>query len=371
MKISDIRCQPLYGTADPETWMARYGTRENCHSIVVIETDGGLRGAGSAYTSTPLVTAAIALLRPLVIGQDPCQPGRVTEDLHQATFWQGFGGTVTHTLSAVNIALWDLFGQATGTSISRLLGGRYRERVRPYGSMIMSTPEETARRIEAARARGFQAFKLGWGPFGRRSRQLDRDIVAAARRAAGDGQLMIDAGGSEQYWGNRRKWALDCAHMLAEFGVRWFEEPLEPDDREGYRWLTERSPVPIAGGEVLTRRQNFTPWLAERCLDVIQPDVTKNGGISESIRIGHLAEAFGVTLIGHGWNTAFGLYADLQVAAALPHTDLVEYMTPNEYIDDLVLGGVRLDGEGFLAIPDAPGLGARWNWPHIERLGRG
>ena len=139
--------------------------------------------------------------------------------------------------------------------------------------------------LRAARAKGFTAFKIGWGPFGRVSGELDERIVAAAREAVGrDSLLMVDAGGSDALWPHGEKWAARTAEMLAKYDVSWFEEPLRPDDIEGYRRLTARSPVPIAGCEVLTRRQAFEPWISGRAVDIVQPDATKVGGISEEIR---------------------------------------------------------------------------------------
>ncbi len=121
--------------------------------------------------------------------------------------------------------------------------------------------------------------------------------------------------------------------------------------------LRRAAPVPISGGEVLTRGQSFEPYLRAGAFDVVQPDVTKVGGISEERRIGWMAEENGARMIPHGWNTAVGLAADLQLASALPKTDLVEYVTGSAYVDDIAANGWKLDAEGLLPIPDAPGLG--------------
>jgi L-alanine-DL-glutamate epimerase-like enolase superfamily enzyme len=126
--------------------------------------------------------------------------------------------------------------------------------------------------------------------------------------------------------------------------------------------------VPIAGGEVLTRRQSFLPWLQRGAFDIVQPDVTKVGGISEQRRIAWLAEEFGVKYIGHGWNTALGLAADLQLAAALPHVDLVEYIGGSPYVDGILAAPFALDGEGCLAIPDKPGLGVALDREKLKRF---
>ncbi len=302
--------------------------------------------------------AALAVLRPLYEGENALEPERVSEKLHQNTFWLGRGGSITHAISGIDIALWDILGKATGQPVGRLLGGRYRERVRPYASLLMQEPAALAEVLLAWKARGFRAFKIGWGPFGRRSAALDEAIVRAARDAVGaDVLLMVDAGGSDAFWANGYKWALRTAEMLAEYDVAWFEEPLKPDALEDYVELRRRSRVPIAGGEVLTRRQSFLPWLEAGALDIVQPDVTKVGGISEERRIAWMAEDHGVRFIPHGWNTAVGLAADLQLASAFAGTDLVEYLIGSPYVDEIVADEWKLDADGMLAIPDKPGLG--------------
>jgi L-alanine-DL-glutamate epimerase-like enolase superfamily enzyme len=213
--------------------------------------------------------------------------------------------------------------------------------------------------IAEYRARGFTAFKIGWGPFGRAmDARLDDAIVAAARRAAGDrARLFVDAGASDAYWPHGLKWALRTAEMLKDHDVGWFEEALKPDAIDDFVELRRQSPVPIAGGEVLTRRQAFLPWLARGAFDIVQPDVTKVGGLSEQRRIAWMAEEFGVKYVGHGWNTALGVAADLQLATALPNVDLVEFIGGSPYVDGITAEPFRLDAEGWLQIPDRPGLG--------------
>jgi len=328
------------------------------HTLVAVLTDEGLTGLGSVFTSDDLVRSSLAVLEPLYRGENALEPERVSEKLHQHTFWLGRGGSITHTISGIDMALWDLLGQAAGQPVGRLLGGRYREQVRPYASLLMQDPEPLADRLLELKAQGFRAFKIGWGPFGRHSHALDEAILRAAREAAGpDALLMVDAGGSDAFWNRGYKWALRAAHMLAEYDVAWFEEPLKPDALDDYVLLRRTAPVPIAGGEVLTRRQSFQPWLQAGAFDIVQPDATKVGGISEVRRIAQMAQEHGVRFIPHGWNTAVGLAADLQLASAFAGTDLIEYQTGSPYIDEIVVGGWTLDEDGMLPIPDAPGLG--------------
>jgi L-alanine-DL-glutamate epimerase-like enolase superfamily enzyme len=372
MKIRDIRCAGLRGATPEGGWSAELKPEDCVHTLVVVHTDEGLLGLGSVFTNDALVRAAIDLLEPLWRGEDALEPQRVTEKLHQNTFWTGRGGSLTHAISGIDIALWDIFGQATGQPVGRLLGGRYRHRVTAYASLLMEEPARMRDRLLAVKAQGFRAFKIGWGPFGRVSRDMDERIVRAAREAVGpESRLMVDAGGSDAHWPNGYKWALDAARMLADYRVDWFEEALRPDALEDFVLLREHAPVPIAGGEVLTRRQAFLPFLASRAFDIVQPDVTKVGGISEEANIARMAGDHGVKFIPHGWNTAIGLAADLHLASAFPDTDLVEYLAGSPFIDEITQGGWTLDADGMLAIPSAPGLGIEIDRAAVARHTRG
>src|SRR5581483_1701323 len=176
---------------------------------------------------------------------------------------------------------------------------------------------------------------------------------------------------SDAFWPNGYKWALRTAGMLRNYDVFWFEEALHPDALEDYIKLREHSPVPIAGGEVLTRRQSFQPWLQGRAFDIVQPDVTKVGGISEERRIAWMAKDNGVRFIPHGWNTAVGLAADLQLASVFSDTILVEYLTGSPFIDEIAAGGWSLDKEGMLSIPSTPGLGLTLDSEAVKKYTRG
>ncbi len=372
MKIREIRAVGLRGATPEGGWTEEIKPEDCVQTLVAVHTDEGATGFGSVFTNVDLVRASLAVLEPLYRNENALEPERVSEKLRQHTFWLGRGGSITHAISGIDIALWDILGKAAGQPVGRLLGGRYRERVRPYASLLMQEPAALAEVLVALRARRFRAFKIGWGPFGRSSDALDERIVRAARDAVGpDCLLMVDPGGSDAWWPNGYKWALRTADMLAQHNVAWFEEPLKPDSLADYVELRRRSKVPISGGEVLTRRQSFAPWLEAGALDIVQPDCTKVGGLSESRRIAWMAEEHGVRLIPHGWNTAVGLAADLQLASALPDTDLVEYLIGSPYVDDIVEAEWSLDADGMLAIPDGPGLGIRLNQEAVARYAGG
>jgi D-galactarolactone cycloisomerase len=369
MKITEIKAAGLRG-ATPEGGWANEIKPEDCvHTLIAISTDEGVTGWGSAFTSDGLANAALNVLEPLYRGENPLEPERVSEKLHAHTFWLGRGGTLTHTISGIDIAMWDILGKTTGQPVGRLLGGRYRDRVRPYASLLMQAPGALSERLHAVRSQGFGAFKIGWGPFGRGSDTMDEQIVRAARDAVGsEALLMVDAGASDAFWHQGYKWAVRTADMLADYAVYWFEEPVLPDNLSDYVLLRRNSRLPIAGGEVLTRRQSFVPWLQGGAFDIVQPDVTKVGGISEERRIAWMAEENGIRFIPHGWNTGLGLAADLQLASASKNTDLVEYLTGSPFIDEIVDTKWKLDSDGMLAIPDGPGLGITLSRDGVEKF---
>ena len=359
VRIRSIVAVPLFGDSPKGGWSAEIKPEDSIHALIAVHTDAGITGYGSVFTDGRLVQAALQVLEPLFLGENALEPERVTEKLHQNTFWMGRGGSLTHAISGIDIALWDILGKVTRLPVGRLLGGRYRTRVQPYCSLLMEQPERMSDVITPYRKQGFKAFKIGWGPFGRAmDSALDREIVRAARAAAGpDAKLFVDAGASDAHWPHGLKWAMRTSEMLADYDIGWFEEALKPDAIDDFCDLRRSSPVPIAGGEVLTRRQNFLPWLVRGAFDIVQPDVTKVGGISEQRRIAWLAHDFGVKYIGHGWNTALGVAADLQLASAFPDTDLVEYIGGSPYVDGILKQPFALDAEGYLQIPDLPGLG--------------
>lgn len=369
MKITRIETCGLRGATPEGGWSNELRPDDVVHTLVAVHTDSGHVGIGSAFTAEGLVRAALDLLAPQIIGESALEVERVTETLHQGAFWMGRGGTLTHATSAVDIALWDLAGQATGQPIGRLLGGRYRERVRPYASVLMDEAPIMTENLSALVEEGFTAFKIGWWKFGRVDHVTDERTVAAARQAVGERLLAVDAGGSEAFFPGGLSWAKRTADMLAAYDVAWFEEALAPDDIDGFVALRTHSKVPISGGEVLTRRQAFAPFIEAGAFDIVQPDTTKGGGLSESRRIGWAAQDHGIRLVPHGWNTGVGLAADLHLASALAATDLVEYKTGSAYIDELVSGGWSLDADGMLAVPDIAGLGVSLDPDALQRYG--
>ena len=183
MIIHEITAIGLGGQTPEGGWSAEIAADDCIHTLVRIETNEGLVGWGSVFTNVDLVRSSLGILEPLYELESALEPDRLCEKLHQHSFWLGRGGAVTHTISGINIALWDILGKATDQSVGRLLGGRYRERVMPYASVLMDEPEKLADQLCEIREQGFRAFKIGWGPFGRVNEGTGRrDRSGRARR---------------------------------------------------------------------------------------------------------------------------------------------------------------------------------------------
>jgi len=371
MKITDVKIIPLGGATHDTGWPGGTDPNEQMNTLLEIHTDGGLTGIGSCFTNRVFVEASLTHLKPMLLGETVFEAERVSEKLRQLTFWYGRGGAVEHTISGLDIALWDLMGKALNQPVSRLLGGNYRDRIKPYASILFDEPPILQLKLREQLSRGFKAIKMGWRPFGRVSRQLDELLIKTARDTVGEEvELMVDAGGSEQYWPHGVSWARETARMLGDYNVTWFEEALNPDDLEGFKELRQTSPVKIATGEVFTRRQTFQPYITQRALDIIQPDLTKCGGLSEGRRMAWMAYDHGVMLVPHGWNTAIGVAADLALTAAMPVAGWVEYQTGVAYVEELIEPRFKLDADGMLPVPTGPGLGVTLNPEAIAKYSR-
>src|SRR5438270_12191442 len=160
MKITEIRAAGLRHGTPEGGWSNEIRPDDCVHTLIAVVTDQGVTGWGSVFTNDQLVQGALGVLEPLYAGENPLEPERVSEKLHANTFWMGRGGSITHTISGIDIALWDILGRVTGQPVGRLLGGVYRNRVRPYCSLLMEMPDRMGEVVAEYRARGFRAFKI-------------------------------------------------------------------------------------------------------------------------------------------------------------------------------------------------------------------
>ena len=333
-------------------------------AIVRVHTDSGLIGLGEADSSPHIVKAIVeaprshsimAGIRELVVGEDPLLVRRLWHKMYDGTLYFGRRGVGLHAISGVDIALWDLAGKALGQPVHALLGGAVRDRIRAYASALFApTPEATAAKARRYVELGFTAMKFGWGNFGQ---DLARDVaqVRAIREAVGPTiQVMVDVG---ICWDVPT--AVDMAHRLAEYDVFWLEEPLHPDNVAGYATLSARSPIRIAAGEEDASLYAFEDLVDRGGIAIVQPDVSRAGGLSESLRIADLVHRRGRLCVPHNFSTGILTAASLHLNAVIPNALFQEFPAPGEgspLNSDLISPAFSVQA-GYLAIPGAPGLG--------------
>lgn len=343
--------------------------------VVLITTDSGLVGIGEVDSSPEVVAAIIHApksnavvqgLRGLLIGEYALDREALWDRMFRGSIYMGRRGAVMHAMSGIDIALWDIAGQAEGQSISSLLSSQPRTEIRAYASILMDdSPDLVEQRISQVRNQGFTACKLGWGPLGK-SRDHDVALATAARNAAGpDMDLMLDAGyGYEASVDD----ALYVASALAELRFRWLEEPFLPDELDAYAELTRRAPLPIAAGEQSTTRWDFDLLASKKAVNVFQPDLARCGGITEFLLINDIARRHDIWVVPHAWKTGILKAASLHVNAVIEGERIQEWcVEENPLTLDLVDPRLPVN-HGYALVPQQPGLGIHLNKTLVDEL---
>ncbi len=380
MKIRDLRTYALRAPLDRPFYFSQPGWVTSRNSLVVeLTTDGGISGFGEAlchgHQPPDIARATIeASLRELVLGQDPFDVGVLFEAMYNRTKDFGMKGAVIAAISAVDIALWDVIGQATGKPVHKLLGGAFRTEVEPYATGLYRVeggryPDDLVQEARRYVDRGFRSMKLKIG-FG-----VDEDLraVAEVRKALGrDVRLMVDANHAYNV-----AFARGLIRELEAQHIFWLEEPVSPEDIDGYAELREIcSTLLIAGGEDEFTRYGCWPWVKRRAVDVLQPDIASAGGFTGLRQILDLTLAAGLLLNPHVWGTAIGLAASLHLLATIPPNPisrcpfepLLEYdQSTHPFRHELVENPIDIRN-GKVQVPTGPGLGITVNRAVLERL---
>jgi len=339
-----------------------YKTRGSC--IVEIETVAGIVGWGECYGPPAVSKAYIETqFAPRIIGRDAFDVEVIWEDLYNRIKDYGPRGMVTSAMSGIDIALWDIIGKACGQPIHKLIGGAHRTEVTAYatGLYFIDMDRLVEEAVEEAREyveQGFTAVKM---KIGLGDPKLDIRRVAAVREAIGDEtRLMVDANHCFTV-----PQAIRLGRELEKLDVEWFEEPISPEDIDGYVEVTRALDMAVAGGENEFTRWGFRDLVVRKAMDIVQPDVCAAGGISECRKIATLASAHGVECVPHAWGSAIGLAATLHFLAALPDQPpsfrpmppLLEFeQCENPFRDLLSREPITLN-RGKVKIPTRPGLG--------------
>ncbi|MEQ8676432.1 MAG: mandelate racemase/muconate lactonizing enzyme family protein [Aggregatilineales bacterium] len=347
----------------PPVWRTKAVYTDMIEAVIVrIETDNGIVGWGECHTPVAgEITKAVIdqLLAPVVVGADPRDIHPLWEKMYATMRVRGqFGGYHLEAMSGVDIALWDILGKAVNAPISKLLGGKIRDRVPVYASCLPAVGEDgiddIVSRAHALIEQGFGAFKIKLGG----KPETDGEVLARLRSAVGKHiGIAVYVNGAYDFAIARR-----AGKLFQEFGVLWLEDPLAPENLRDYAPLAKFLDVAIAGGGSLNTRWQFNEYLAHAAFDLVQPDVSRAGGISECRRIAMLADTYGVPFAPHvSRGTAIYMAASFQWAASGTNLMTCEYPVDQNRAGDGILKQPFEFADGFVTVSDAPGLGIEIN----------
>jgi D-galactarolactone cycloisomerase len=351
-------------------------------TLVVVTTEDGLQGFGEAKAAVgssgvcaSIVSCVENELKPNLIGKDARNITRLWEEMYNGTRDHyalsrgrkfpilGRRGLTVSAMSGVDTALWDLKGKALGVPVIELLGGACRDEMPAYASGGWADVDNIGAQLNGYVSKGFNGVKMRVGVMDK-TVQVSIDRVKAARAALGpDIKLMADAHGTFSV-----PEAKQFCRGVEDCNLYWFEEPISPDNRHGTAEVRASTAIPIAAGESEYTSFDIRDLLEVRALDVIQPDAAIIGGISEAMRVGHLASVQQLELAPHCWGSAFSFMAGLNVAFASPAATIIEFsLGGNPMMYDLVQEQITVSN-GAIAAPVNPGLGLTPNWDFVHEF---
>jgi L-rhamnonate dehydratase len=374
MKITNVE---LFVLKSPGLYNVTDGAEEplgpTYMGLVKVSTDAGICGYSDMETCATVAKAAIEAprwstepgmecfdgLASLITGENPLEVERLWYRMYRGSIYYGRRGVAIQAISAIDIALWDIMGKFYNQPIHILLGGKWRDRVRAYGSTLFrSTPEGMREAARSYREQGFTAIKFGWGVFGQDPR-MDVKLVEAARMELGDQcDLLVDTG-----WFVERspKQAIQVVRSLEPFRPFFIEELLHPEDYDGYRQVAEAVDTLIACGEQEATEWGFRDLISRGKVDIIQPDLTRCGGFTTARKIVHMAEMENVLLVPHSWSSDLLTAASLHLNAFQRRALFVEFSASRGPLSrELVRDPLKMV-DGYLAVPQGPGLGVEVN----------
>jgi L-rhamnonate dehydratase len=340
--------------------------------VVKVHTDAGLVGIGEVDSSAAVARAIIEAplshkiargLAQCVLGHDPLEIDLLVHRMYEGSIFYGRQGAVIQAMSGIEIALWDIAGKSTGRPVYQLLGGGFRKKFLAYASILFgATPPDTERIGKQLVAQGYRAVKFGWGPMGQ-SEASDLAHVRAARQGLGeDVELMVDAG---LCWDTAT--AIRRSRQFEQYRLTWLEEPLHPDNLQGYARLSAHSPVRIAAGEEICDVQEFRQMMDVGNIDVAQVDVTRVGGLARSKRIGWDSAERHRLCVNHSYKTGINIAASLHLMAALPNTHYFEYCVEQGALRQHLTRHKFPVVDGYISVPEEAGLGVELDEAVVDK----
>jgi D-galactarolactone cycloisomerase len=381
VKITKIESR-IYGHDMPKMGYSQaWFTRRSCH-LVRVETDEGLVGIGECFGAGNVALGNKAIveqvIQPLLLGEDPIARQHLWHKVYNALRDHGQKGMPLQAQSAVDIALWDIAGQATGLPLVKLLGGPCRDAVTVYGYGMMLREEEDlessfAEEAAAIAEMGFKCtkMKIGMGP------KKDVKLIQAVRDAIPEEMgLGVDANHAYVF-----KDAMYVGAAMDEMEIDWFEEPVANEDHQGYRDLCQALKTPVSGGEAEFTRWGFRDLIENRCVDIVQPEVCGLGGITEYLNVLALAHTHFIPCMNHCWGSDVSVAMTLHLLCAqqdlpgglFPQTPMLEFdSTVSHFRDEILEQPLDIFGQvkrqdGKAKPPMRPGLGVTVNWDAAER----
>ena len=346
--------------------------------LLKVSTDEGIEGwsdietsphVGEAVVNAPESGAGVFEgLRTLVVGEDPFDTERLWDKIYRGSIYYGRRGVAMQVLSGFDIACHDIIGKAIGRPVHKILGGARREKIRAYASTLFRpTTDAIKQACEFYMQRGFSAVKFGWGVFGQNIKQ-DIELVETARKTLGpDIDLMIDAG----WMVNRSAYdAIALCRMLEPYNIYWLEDFLHPESYEGYRKVKNAGvKTRIAAGEQEATAWGFRQLIVQGGVDVVQPDLSRCGGFTQARKIIWEAEHAEVDVCPHAWLTDILTAASLHFNAVLPRSLFLEYnVSDNPMLREIIRNPVQLDADGYISVPQGPGLGIDIDEKAVKRF---
>jgi D-arabinonate dehydratase/D-galactarolactone cycloisomerase len=356
MRITDIRVFPVSARIEKPIRTATFSYQTKDVAIVEVHTDEKVTGVGECFSRfVPEATKLIIEkgFKPMLIGEDPFDVGVLWRKMYNVMRPRGHSrGFAIEAISGIDTALWDIMGKALDMPLYKLLGGSFHKRIKVYASSIMlGETQDLVQQAQKYVDQGFRAIKMkiGYGI------AADIEKVRAVRQAIGnDVDLMVDANCAYNV-----STAIELGRKLEKCDIYWFEEPISPENVDGYVEVSKALDLPIAAGESLFTRYDFRDIIVRHAVDVIQPSIARAGGISEIRRIIDIASIYDVPIAPFtGLCSAVGLAATLHISASTPDFLIQELETlPNPLRENLLTERIDLQRDSYLEIPDKPGLG--------------
>jgi len=368
VKISKVEAMILTCQLDKPIMDATYTLPSRSVVLARVETDEGISGIGEAayFGGPPVITKMIIEkeLADYLIGEDPLNIERLWETMYQRSIKHGRKGAIVASMSGIDIALWDIKARSVGMPLYRLLGGCY-EKIRAYASAGFYSEgkglKELAGEMESYVKEGFTAVKM---KIGRVSQAEDMARIKAVREAIGPNiDLLVD--GNNVYTSYE---AIKMARKMEAYDVFWFEEPVPAEDIEGSARVAHAIDMPLAAGENEFTRYGFRDLIINQALDIAQPDATWCGGITEARKIAAIASAWNITCVPHSFSSAIALMSNLHFSASIPNSMFQEFdRNYNPLREELLTEPVRINKDGYIDLPDKPGLGVELNESTVKK----